>query len=131
MLRPLLVTGAALFVAVATAAAAGTPLQGTFETAISSAPVKQLDGTWQVVLQSAGRYAIQRNGAVLIRGRDAQTATTISFGHESGPAACTGTEAAATYHWSLSGASLRLTPVRESCSGRRLVLTTHPLNRVG
>jgi hypothetical protein len=131
MLRPLLATGAALLVAVATAAAAGTPLQGTFKTEIANAPIKQLDGTWQIVLQPAGRYMIQRTGTVLVRGLDAQTATTISFGHESGPAACTGAEAAATYRWSLSAGSLRLTPVHESCSGRRVVLTTHPLKRTG
>jgi len=131
MLRPLLATGAALLVAVATAAAAGTPLQGTFKTEIANAPIKQLDGTWQIVLQPAGRYMIQRTGTVLVRGRDTQTATTISFGHESGPAACTGAEAAAMYRWSLSAGSLRLTPVHESCSGRRVVLTTHPLKKTG
>ena len=132
ILRPLLAaTAAALLVAAATAAAAGTPLQGTFKTVITNAFTAQLDGTWQVALLPAGRYTIQRNGTVLIRGRDTETATTISFGHESGPAACTGAEAPATYRWSLRAGLLRLTPVRESCIGRHVVLTTHPLKKVG
>ena len=131
MLRLLLATGAALLVAVATAAAAGTPLQGTFETVIANAPATQLDGSWQLVLQPAGRYTIKRNGVTLVQGRDTQTAATIGFGHESGPAACTGAQSAATYRWLLRGGLLRLTPVRESCSGRRFVLTAHPLTKSG
>ena len=68
---------------------------------------------------------------VLIRGRDTETAATISFGHETGPAACTGAQSAATYRWSLRAGLLRLTAVREGCPGRRVVLTTHPLKKVG
>jgi hypothetical protein len=49
----------------------------------------------------------------------------------SGPAACTGAEAAATYRWSLRAGLLRLTVVRESCLGRHVVLTTHPLKTAG
>jgi hypothetical protein len=131
MLRLLLATVVALLVAVSAAAAAGTPLHGTFKTVITNAPDAQLDGTWQVALQPTGRYTIQRNGTVLIRGRDAETATTISFGHETGPAACTGALGAATYHWSLRSGLLRLTTVHEGCLGRHVVLTTHPLKKVG
>ncbi len=130
-LRLSLATGAVLLVAAAAAAAAGNPVQGTFRTVIANAPAKQLDGTWQIAFQPTGRYSIKLNGTVLISGRDTQTATTIGFGHESGPAACTGAEASATYRWSMSGGSLHLTPVREPCEGRRVVLTTHPLTRVG
>ena len=90
-----------------------------------------LDGAWQIALLSNGRYAIQRNGAVLIRGRDTETTTTISFGHETGPAACTGALGPATYRWSLRAGLLRLTTVREGCLGRHVVLTTHPLKKVG
>jgi hypothetical protein len=131
MLRPLLATGAILLVAVAPAAAGGTALQGTFKTVIANAFTTQLDGTWQLALLPAGHYTIQRNHTVLVRGRDTQTASTISFGHESGPAACTGLESGATYRWSLRAGSLRLTPVRESCIGRHVVLTTHPLKKTG
>jgi hypothetical protein len=131
MLRPLLATGAALLVAAAPAAAAGAHLQGTFKTVIAHAFTTQLDGTWQVNLLPGGHYTIQRNHTVLIRGRDTQTATTISFGHESGPAACTGAESTATYRWSLRSGVLRLTPVQESCIGRHVVLTTHPLKKTG
>ena len=132
MLRLLLAAlVAALFVAVSLAVAAGTPLHGTFKTVIKNAPDDQLNGAWQIALLSTGRYTIQRNGTVLIRGRDTETATTISFGHETGPAACTGALGAATYRWSLRAGLLRLTTVREGCLGRHVVLTTHPLKKVG
>jgi hypothetical protein len=131
MLRLVLATGVALLVAVSAAAAAGRPLHGTFTTGIKNAPAGQLDGAWQIDLLANGRYTIQRNGAVLIRGRDTETATTISFGHETGPAACTGAVGAATYRWSLRAGLLRLTAVREGCLGRHVVLTTHPLKKVG
>lgn len=132
-LRLVLATGVALLVAVsaAAAAAAGRPLHGTFTTVIKNAPNDQLDGAWQIALLSNGRYTIQRNGTVLIRGRDTETATTISFGHETGPAACTGALGAATYRWSLRAGLLRLTTVREGCLGRHVVLATQPLKKVG
>lgn len=130
MLRLLLATVAALIVA-APAAAAGRPLHGTFTTVIKNAPDAQLDGAWQVALLANGGYTIKRNGTVLIRGRDTETATTISFGHESGPAACTGALGAATYGWSVRAGLLHLTTVREGCLGRHVVLTTHPLKKVG
>lgn len=98
--------------------------------ASSAVPASQLDGAWQIALLSNGRYTIQRNGAVLIRGRDTETTTTISFGHETGPAACTGALGTATYRWSLRAALLHLTTVREGCLGRHVVLTTQPLKKV-
>jgi hypothetical protein len=133
MVRLVLATGMALLVAVsaAAAAAAGAPLYGTFTTVIKTAQGAQLVGAWQIALLSNGAYTIKRNGTVLIRGRDTETATTISFGHETGPAACTGTQSGATYRWSLRAGLLRLTAVRDGCPGRRVVLTTHPLKKVG
>jgi hypothetical protein len=131
MRRLLLATGVALFVAVSAAAAAGNPLHGTFTTVIKNAPDDQLDGALKIALLPTGHYTIQRNGTVLIRGRDTETTTTISFGHETGPAACTGALGAATYRWSLRAGLLRLTTVREGCLGRHVVLTTHPLKKVG
>jgi hypothetical protein len=126
MLRSLLATGA-----VAAAAAAAAPLHGAFQTVIRNAPAPQLDGTWRLTFQNGGRYTTARNGVVLVRGSDTQAAATITFRDESGPAACTGSQATATYRWSLSGGSLSLTPVRESCAGRRVVLTTHALKKIG
>ena len=131
MHRLLLAAGVAAVLVAASPAAAGPPLQGTFKTVIKNAPNDQLDGAWQIALLPTGRYTIQRNGTVLIRGRDTETATTISFGHETGPAACTGALGTATYRWSLRAGLLRLTTVREGCLGRHVVLTTHPLKKVG
>jgi hypothetical protein len=125
----LLATGAVVLVSAAPTAAGGFPLHGTFKTVITNASVAQLDGTWQVFLLPTGHYTIERNHTVLIRGRDTQTATTISFGHESGPAACTGPNA--TYRWSLRSGLLHLSTVLESCLGRHVVLTTHPLKKTG
>ncbi|HZQ80669.1 MAG TPA: hypothetical protein VFB25_01690 [Gaiellaceae bacterium] len=131
MLRRLLAMCAALLVVVATAAAAGVRLHGTFQTVIAKAPNAQLVGIWQIALQTNGRYTIERNGAVVIRGRGTQTATTITFGHETGPAACTGAQATATYHWSLHAGEAVLKTAHDACAGRRLVLTTHPLLKTG
>jgi hypothetical protein len=131
MLRLVLAGGMVLLVAASAAAAAGRPLQGTFKTVIKNAQDAQLDGVWQIALLPTGGYRIQRNGTVLIRGRDTETPTTISFGHETGPAACTGALGAASYRWSLRAGLLRLTTVREGCLGRHVVLTTHPLKKVG
>jgi hypothetical protein len=130
MRRLLLAAGVALLVT-ASAAAAGAPLHGKFQTVITKAPEDQLDGTWQVALLPTGRYTISRNGTVLIRGRDTETKTTISFGHETGPAACTGALGPATYRWALKAGLLRLTTVHEGCLGRHVVLTTHPLLKTG
>ncbi len=132
MLRLLLATVVALLVIAGTAAAAGTPLHGTFQTVIAKAPQPQLVGIWRITLLPSSHYTIKRNDDVLIRGRDTQTKTTISFGHETGPAACTGSEASATYKWSLhAGSVLYLTAVRDSCPGRHLVLTKNPLLKTG
>lgn len=127
--RLLLAVTAASLVVAASATAAPRPLQGTFTTVITNAFSPQLDGTWQVALASDGQYTIRRNQTVLIRGRDTETASTITFGHETGPAACKGAQASATYRWSLRAGALRLTPVNETCVGRHVVLTTHPLKK--
>ena len=57
-------------------------------------------------------------------GRDTRSAATIVFGHEYGPFACKST---GTYRWSLSGKKLTLKVVKDSCAGRRVVLTSHAL----
>ncbi len=129
MRRQLLLVTAVTLVLALPSAAGSVHLQGTFKTVISNAFTEQLDGTWQVDLLPSGHYTIERNHAVMIRGRDTQTATTITFGHETGPAACPGR--GATYRWSLHAAILRLTPVSESCIGRHVVLTTHTLKKTG
>ena len=129
--RLMLASAVAALVTAISATAAGLPLKGTFTTVITNAPSGQLDGAWQITLLPSGRYAIERNGIVLIRGRDSETATTIGFGHESGPAACTGAQSAATYRWRIKAGLLHLTAVRDGCIGRRVVLTTHPLKRIG
>jgi hypothetical protein len=132
MVRLLLATWLALLVVVSTAAAAGAPpLHGIFTTVVKNAPVDQLNGAWQIALLPTGRYTIERNGVVLIRGRDTETAITISFGHETGVAACQGALGAATYRWSLRAGVLRLTTLHEGCLGRHVVLTTAPLKKVG
>jgi hypothetical protein len=130
MVRLVLAAGVALVWASA-AAAAGPPLHGTFTTVVKNAPEGQLDGAWQIALLTNGRYTIQRNGTVLVRGRDTETTATITFGHETGPAACTGALGPATYRWSLRAGLLRLATVHEGCFGRHVVLTTHPLKKTG
>jgi hypothetical protein len=116
----------ALLVAVS-AATAGRPLHGRSRRVRTPRTISRR----RLADRSLERRYTSTNGVVLIRGRGTETTTTISFGHETGPAACTGALGAATYRWSLRAGLLRLTTVREGCLGRHVVLTTHPLKKVG
>ena len=126
----MLATGVALLVAASAASAAGTPLHGTFKTVIKNAPSAQLDGTWQIALLPTGRYTIQRNGTVLIRGRDTETATMISSVVKPAPRRVPERSVPPRTVGRRAGL-LRLTTVREGCFGRHVVLTTHPLKKIG
>ncbi len=108
------------------AAVLAAALPGTYATTITGAKPALLNGSWLVQLRADGSYAIEHGGAVVVRGRGAVTGPRITFGHEIGPLACPGP---ATYRWSLHGRTLTLTPLAESCAGRRLVLASHPLPR--
>jgi hypothetical protein len=120
-----------LSLALVSVAIAASTLVGSFKTKISGQTPATLNATWIVSFKSSHKYAIARNGAVVVRGRDTISGEKLTFGHETGPMACLGSQAAATYHWSLKGSKLTLKPVSETCSPRKIVLTTKPLTKIG
>lgn len=111
-------------VLVSASAAWAATIQGTFATTITGAKPAFLNGRWLVKFKAGGAYEIDLNGAAVVLGRGTVTATRITFGHESGPAAC---PTSAIYRWALNGRTLRFTAIRDTCAGRRTVLTTHAL----
>ena len=48
-----------------------------------------------------------------------------------GSAACTGIQAAGAYTYTLKSNQLKLTATFDQCSGRKTILTTHPLTKIG
>ena len=97
-------------------------LTGTFKTKIAGAPSAQFDGLWTMKIAASGRYSIALGKQILISGRATEKASTITFGHETGPAACKGAQATGLYRWQLHGARLTFTHVADRCPGRSFVL---------
>jgi hypothetical protein len=100
------------------ALASGT-LTGRYTTTIKSPA--QLNGTWVLNLRNSGTYTVANNGQILIRGKYATNGSKITFGHETGSAACA---KPSTYTWKKTGKTLKFTRVHESaaCRGRAGVL---------
>ena len=112
------------------ALAAGT-LSGKFSTRISGAPSPQFNGVWTLDFQKGGKYVISEGKRVLITGRATFMSPTITFGHETGPAACKGAQSRGTYNYFLlRGKVLRFELRADSCPGRRLVLG-HQFAKIG
>ena len=115
---------------VATGALAASSVSGTYTEKIAGASPALLNGTWSVSLKPHA-YTIKRNGAVAVAGKLAVTKTRLQFTDTGGPLSCTGAQAKGVYSYVLKGSTLRLKPVAETCAGRKLVLTAHPLKRTG
>ena len=130
MQRIALVVAAAVALALAGVALAAGMLTGTFTTRISGAPSAQLNGVWTIKLSAGGKYTIALGKQTLITGTATFNGSKITFGHESGPAACTGAQATGVYGWRLTGKTLRVTRYSDQCQGRRVVLG-YPFTRVG
>jgi hypothetical protein len=120
--RILLVLAAVLVPAAAGASFAAAGFSGTFATRISGSPMPRFDGVWTMKLAPSGNYTIALGSQTLIRGSATVSGSKITFGRESGPAACTGAAATGVYSWHLSGKTLRFTRVADICLGRRVVL---------
>ncbi len=86
-----------------------------------------LNGRWVLNFTRTGAYTITFNGATVVRGRFSSTGSTISFGHESGPASC---PTPGRYTVVATGRTLRLKRVSDACNGRMGVLA-HTLSRIG
>jgi hypothetical protein len=68
------------------------------------------------------------NGKAVSRGKYSATATTITFGRESGGSGCSGS---GTYAWKKSGKTLKLARKREAASCQlRATILAHPFTQV-
>jgi hypothetical protein len=119
---------AAVAAIVATGALAASSVSGTYTEKIAGATPALLNGTWSIALKP-GAYTIKRNGVVAVAGKLAVTKARLQFTDTGGPLSCTGVQAKGVYSYVLKGSTLTLKPVAESCAGRKLVLTAHPLKR--
>jgi len=80
-----------------------------------------LNGVWRLTLRSSS-FAVTKDGKAAVGGRIRLAGSTITFSDVAGPFRCTGSQRTGSYRWSLKGSALRLSPLREPCAGRRLVL---------
>ncbi len=113
------------------AGAATTPYGSVFQTTIrGNAP--QLNGKWLLGFSKTGSYEVAKapSSAVLIGGSSKLSGHRIVFVDKSGPLACSPAQARGTYTWSLAGKTLRLTPVKEACVGRKTVLASAAFVRI-
>jgi hypothetical protein len=99
------------------------PLAGTWSTTISGAPSAQFNGVWKLRFSPAGAYAIVKSGHTLVAGQAIVNGTTVTFHDLGGPASCVGAQVLGSYTWTLTGRTLQLKPVKDTCAGRRFVLT--------
>ena len=106
---------------IALAAAGAVPLAGNWSTTISGAPSAQFNGVWKLSFSANGAYVVSKGSQKLVLGTATFAGSTVTFHDLSGPASCVGMQAIGSYRWSLAGKTLRLTPAREPCAGRRLV----------
>lgn len=105
------------------AGAAASPLKGVFEAKIKSSNA-QLKGTWLISFAGTGAYAVAKepSSTLLIGGSSSVSGHTLTMTDQTGPLACKGGQARATYSWSLSGKKLTLKAVKDACAGRSLIL---------
>jgi hypothetical protein len=120
--RRLLVATLAILLIGAAAAVAKGGLSGTFKTTLSGGP-PALNGKWQLKF-SGSHFAIRRNAKKVVQGRVSYGVGKLTLTDTSGSYSCSGAQRKGTYRYRLSGGSLTLTVVKDSCSGRKAVLTT-------
>jgi hypothetical protein len=126
----LLALALAVPVGAALAARAASPFGGVYQTTIKGKG--QLNGKWLLSFDTSGIYEVAKepSTALLIGGISTLAGHTIRFYDQAGPLACVPAQAHATYSWTLSGKKLRLHPVKESCSGRKAVLSSAVFVRI-
>ena len=106
-------------------ALASGSLAGTYKTTI--AHPAQFKGTFVLKLAPGGAYSVTDDGHLIVRGKYTGSGSKITFGHETGQAACA---KAGTYTWTKSAKTVRFKRISDpaSCSGRITILS-HPLTQ--
>lgn len=111
--------------ALATAAggqAGSSPIPGVYQARVAGASPPVLNGLWRLTLRGSS-FVVTKDGVLAVRGETRLAGATIAFRDQGGPLRCRGAQATGTYRFAWKGRALTLTPVRETCSGRRLVLS--------
>lgn len=131
MKRMILVAVVAAASATATSAlgAAQGLSPGAFTTRIAGAKPAALNGTW-ILAMTGPAFNLIRNKTTAATGAVTVSGSKITFKDLFGPYRCLGSQATGTYTWKLKGKTLTLKPVKDSCAGRKAVLS-HPFTRIG
>jgi hypothetical protein len=112
------------------ATVAKVPFHGTYTTAIARKKPSALNGLWTIAIAPSGKYGIYKAGRKLVTGSVRTAGARATFIDQAGPAACPATRTVGVYRWKRAGGKLALTPLSDSCRGRRIVLSSHPLLRL-
>jgi hypothetical protein len=97
-------------------------ITGTYSATIKTAPAAQLKGIWKLKFTAAGAYTIFQNGTAIVFGKVRFEQGSATVKDTGGPAACK-PEGTYRYFLALRGKSLAFSPLRDSCSARKFVLT--------
>jgi hypothetical protein len=108
--------------ALCTAALAGSPLSGTFNTTIGKGPLGgKVAGAWSLAFSSPN-YTVSYKGSKAVVGTYTTSGGKVTFTDKSGKLACPGK---GVYSYTLSGRTLKFKVVSDknaACAGRRAVL---------
>ena len=121
---------AGLVIAAAALARPNAQLTGKFETKIAGKSAA-LNGTWRITLTRIGRFSTTRNGKLAVTGAVGAANGKFAVTDTGGPYACKGAESVGAYTYTLKGKMLTMKAKLDLCSGRKTVLTTHPLTKIG
>lgn len=118
---------AGAIVALAAANPGAKQLPGIWVTTVTGKKPAALNGDWAMQILASGDYTIVKragNAARLMAKGEAYLVGIrgVIFKNESGPAACTGKQAAGRYNFIVIGKTLTFSRVRDLCVGRRVVL---------
>lgn len=116
-------------------------LEGDFAVTISRLDVPRdlangptLIGRWRITFNTDGTYALERHDVgTLVTGTFTVDGNQVTITDESGLLACAagpggfGDVSSGTYRWEFARDRLTLTPVEDSCLGRRILLATREL----
>jgi hypothetical protein len=114
-------------VALAAANPGAKQLPGVWVTTVTGRKPAALNGDWTMQILASGDYTIVKRAGnaarLMVKGAAYLVGIRgVVFKNESGPAACTGKQAAGRYNFIVTGKTLTFSRVRDLCIGRRTVL---------
>ena len=94
--------------------------------------VEILVGEWRTEFTEGGTYIVSKDGVIVVVGRYTSNPYRFVMNDLQGVYGCFDEPGIATgvYRWSLENNELVLVAVNDRCDGRKLVLTSHPLQKL-